>query len=706
MYISEYKLYLFLLLLSPALFILPDTIQFSVDNSTIDLSNEFKSFQNQISTNNKKVILGYQTMTSVKGSTKKVDKNFPVLFKVPYYNSDTAGDRLQLLMGAKSGDLVPYNKLQINHTTVKGIIPSKPEYYVPNTVIEGTPQISCTYNQSTLNYTINTVENTLLFDQVEKHNYYSFGRSGNKLYYLEYNDNKEINPIELSTLETGNSKHYPTSGISKFFVGGTNSQGYIFIVEGNNIHIFSIVSNIMSPSEISITFYDTISSIPPSVIKVHCYNKKVYYLTNTELFEYNIETKTKSSETIGQTMKDFVVYSDYIFLINNNVITKHKKGSTDNTTTIYNSGSPNEIKKIDLFTNPFTGYEYIGISFEQGADGEEFFAEFLINQGNLQLNKVFTSQKGTYLPFFNLDSFFSLFYNTDTNKLYLIRRAMLNSAPFQTYFIDFSDIIETNSENPKYLSSFYNKTEEKSYPVLITDKNYYVITNLTLPEHLLNCSFNIEGSIILRFIQYGDACKASIKKDETQKYNICEKLVDFNFYIETGKEGIVRQIVFVVLIFFAIILIIIIIIIFKETHCCKTNKNLKLTKEGVNKDNREKLYQEEEEEEDSDSDDDDWSISEDAYINRKRIKITTTSRHTNIPSSGRGLMDDPGSSTSRRSNNDDLIEENDMNIITNKIDVEKNFNDEKNFKVQKTQTVVSSITNELDTKMYSKAKFN
>ena len=118
------------------------------------------------------------------------------------------------------------------------------------------------------------------------------------------------------------------------------------------------------------------------------------------------------------------------------------------------------------------------------------------------------------------------------------------------------------------------------------------------------------------------------------------------------------------------------------------------------------MYQEEEEEEDSDSDDDDWSISEDVYINRKRIKITTTSRHTNIPSSGRGLMDDPGSSTSRRSNNDDLIEENDMNIITNKIDVEKNFNDEKNFKVQKTQTVVSSTTNELDTKLYSKTKFN
>ena len=69
-------------------------------------------------------------------------------------------------------------------------------------------------------------------------------------------------------------------------------------------------------------------------------------------------------------------------------------------------------------------------------------------------------------------------------------------------------------------------------------------------------------------------------------------------------------------------------------------------------------------------------------------------------------MDDPGSSTSRRSNNDDLIEENDMNIITNKIDVEKNFNDEKNFKVQKTQTVVSSTTNELDTKLYSKTKFN
>ena len=705
MYISKYKLYLFLLLIPSFLFILPDTIQFSVDNSTIDLSDGFKSFNNQISTNNQKVILGHQTMTSVKGSTKKVDKNFPVLFKVPYYNSDTAGDRLQLLMGAQSGDLVPYNKLQINHTTVKGIIPSKPEYYVPNVVIEGTPQISCIYNQSTLNYTINTVKNTLLFDQVEKHNYYSFGRSSSKVYYLEYNDNKEINPVELSTLETGNSKQYPSSGITKFFVGGTNSQGYIFIILNNNdILIFSIVSNIMSPSEISITYYDTISS--SNVIKVHYYNKKVYYLTDTQIFEYNIETKTPSNEGVSQ-MKDFVVYSDYIFFINDNAITIHKKGTTssDNTTTIYNN-SPHALKKIDLFTNPFTGYEYIGISFEQGADGEEFFAEFLLNQGHLQLNKVFTSQKGTYLPFFNLDSFFSLFYNTDTNKLYLIRRAMLNSAPFQTYFIDFSDIIETNSENPKYLSSFYNKTEEKSYPVLITDKNYYVITNLTLPEHLLNCSFNIEGSIILRFIQYGDACKASIKKDETKKYNICEKLVDFNFYIETDKEGIVRQIVLVVLVFFAIILIIIIIIIFKETHCCKTNKNLKLTKEGVNKDNREKLYQEEEEEEDSDSDDDDWSISEDAYINRKRIKITTTSRHTNIPSSGRGLMDDPGSSTSRRSNNDDLIEENDMNIITNKIDVEKNFNDEKNFKVQKTQTVVSSTTNELDTKLYSKTKFN
>ena len=159
-------------------------------------------------------------------------------------------------------------------------------------MIEGTPQISGIYNQSTLNYTINTVKNTLLFDQVEKHNYYSFGRSSSKVYYLEYNDNKEINPVELSTLETGNSKQYPSSGITKFFVGGTNSQGYIFIILNNNdILIFSIVSNIMSPSEISITYYDTIKCKFEKIIakKIGGVAETVFDITTNETFGVRIQ---------------------------------------------------------------------------------------------------------------------------------------------------------------------------------------------------------------------------------------------------------------------------------------------------------------------------------------------------------------------------------------------------------------------------------
>lgn len=698
----------------------PDIIEFSVDNTTISPSTIYKNLKPSIVISITKPAIGHRELTIIKGIKTEVDKGVGFSFKIPYLNSDTSGDRLQLLMGAQSGELVAFNKIFINHTNFTGIVPSHPQYYVPKVEISEPPTISCEYTQSSLNYTINRIQHDNSFTKIKKYFFLTFGLIDNKLYFLSSKKENEVNTISLSSFES-ESNNLEGLVVEDFFtIPYTSNKGYLAVVvqesANYNIHIFQIKDSMVAFDMFTLTFIKKINGNASKIHKIGYYNGKFIIARENKLEDES------NRLIISKTVIDFAINGYYIYCI--------VKGEglyiinilhPDTDVKMY---THQRMKQIDLFINPFTGYQYLGIRVDNDNEGEEFFIEFLLyNQNTVLLNKLFTSKNIDYLQFFTLDSFFSFFFNKVDNKLYIIRRGMLNSAPFQTYYIDFTEKFSQSSEIPLFISAIYNQTSEKHIPIFVTDKNYYIINNLEIPSHFLNCSFNTEGDVLLRFIQYGDACEASIQSKE-DKFTLCEKLIDFNFLIKSRVDGeTVKTLIWVVSVLFALVFIFIIISLLKTTNCCKTDKNLKV-KVGINKDDRGKVYEDEEEEDDDDEDSDDdnyddYEINENAFINKKKVKVFSN-RRSQIPSSSRGLMDDMvEGSTSRRDNNDDLIEENylnQVNEITNKVYSSKEKPEEEDKTdleksdieigkdVERTQS--NSIRNpeQIDTKVYSKTK--
>lgn len=705
----------------------PETIEFSVDNTTISPSTIYKNLKPSIVTSITKPAIGHRELTIIKGVKTEVDKGVGFSFKIPYLNSDTSGDRLQLLMGAQSGELVAFNKILINHTNFTGIVPSHPQYYVPKVEISDPPTISCEYTQNNLKYTINRIQHVNSFTKIKKYYYLTFGLIENKLYFLSSKKENEVNIVSLSSFERG-SNNLDNLVVEDFFtIPYTSNKGYLAVVvqesANYNIHIFQIKDSMVAFDMFTLTFIKTINGNTSKIHKIGFYNGKFIIAKENKLQD------EENGVIISKEVIDFAINSNYIYCIVKReglYIINLLHPDTDVKTYIHQ-----RMKQIDLFINPFTGYQYLGIRTDNdnANEGEEFFIEFLLyNQNTVLLNKLFTSKNIDYLQFFTLDSFFSFFFNKEDNKLYIIRRGMLNSAPFQTYYIDLTDKLSQSTETPLFISAIYNQTSEKHIPIFVTDKNYYIINNFETPNHFLNCSFNTDGDVLLRFIQYGDACEASIQSKE-DKFTLCEKLIDFNFQIKSRVDGeIVKVLIWVVSVLFALVTFFIIVSLLNTTNCCKTDKNLKV-KVGINKDDRGKIYEdEEEEEEDEDSDDDnfnDYEINENAFINKRKVKVFSN-RRSQIPSSNRGLMDDMvEGSTSRRDNNDDLIEDNYLhqaNEISNKVYSSKEKPDEKpedeedktDFEksdleigenVERTQNIATRNPDKIDTKLYSKTKF-
>ena len=693
-------LYLSILLIIPLRAIVVNKNEFSIDGSDIGLTGYLQA-QIPHLTNPKGKILGNATMISIKGNGTKASQGKPISFIVPYFNSDIAGERLQFLMAATQGNLIPYKKVRITHDNFTNIIPSNTDGYSSNATVVDTPDIDCLYTQTEFKFQIASIANTDTFSKMIHYQGITFGQIGNNIYIVRLGNNNQINKENIKNVEISN--HLQTSDSFKnFYI--IDSKGYLLLIgnSDNKIHQFLIKNN---NNDITIQFITTINVVSntETINQIRYYKDKLYIATSTKLYVYSSPT---SPPIPTLKLLDFVINADVLYGIYQD---NSNKGITIyylNNNTSKNPYPLQNVQSIDLFQNPFTSYNYTGVSFEASSPKQEFFIEFLIHSpGTLYINKIFTSSSTSFLKYTNIDKFFSYFYSKDDNKLYIIRRAMLSSLPFQIYYIDFSSIL-SNSEMPTYISALYNSTEEKYNPVLITNQHYYVINSMELPEHHLNCTFNLAGNIILRFIQFADACQESIKF--LASYSFCEKLVDFNFLVDIKKDSKTLKIIIIaVIIVFSLLLIIIAICLIKQTKCCKTDENFKLTRVGVDKTNKKKLYDSEEEEEEDDEQYDQFDENE---INTN-IRVNKYTRHRGVPSSSRGLMDD-GSSSSRREYNDGENDLNAIKIVTTKSIMEstsrsKKFDTAARRHIQRTQTDsetthINTHSSRMSSKKYSR----
>ena len=94
----------------------------------------------------------------------------------------------------------------------------------------------------------------------------------------------------------------------------------------------------------------------------------------------------------------------------------------------------------------------------------------------------------------------------------------------------------------------------------------------------------------MRLIHFTDSCGASLNGDK--EYNICEKMLDFNFWIVSDIKGkaVSITVIFIICVF-GVLLIGILITLIITTKCFKQNK-LKVNI-GINIENRKLLYEEE-----------------------------------------------------------------------------------------------------------------
>ena len=562
-------------------------IEFSIDNTTIKITNEMEYIKSMTINDNNGATLGHSELINIKYLEKEVDKGIPFSFEIKYNNGDLSSERLQLLFASAKGELIPYEKVKIKYLNYENNIPSDPKFYNIKKRDYSNIEIECSLSQNLKDYKILTFEkgDNINFKKIESYYYFTFGLGNDKkIYKIIYKDNKISH--ELLSDED----------IKDFYI---DKNGFLILV-GSKIILYSIESDNESNLKIN-KKYDFLFTDNNSIKKIIYYSSNLYILTSNKLYKLDINNiinlqELSFSNGVISNYEDIIIDDNKIYLIAQYDSKKYLLiYSLFDLTQSISKYPHSKIRKIDIYIHPFNGYKFLGISFEQNSDYSEFFAEFLINNDNdkpIILNKIFTSHQRNFLDFVSYDSFFSYFYDIKNHQIFFIRRGLFNAANFQTINYKFDFVVN------KISSIYYNNLK---VPFFISDNSYYILSNLSFSNHNMNCTFYKENTYMLRFVQYGDNCQESLFSKE--KYSVCQKLIDYNIRVEDINKNDISSILFLIISFYCLLVIMILICLIKETDCFKENP-LKLQKSKIK--NKDLLY-------DNDDTFDDDEYEEDAF---------------------------------------------------------------------------------------------
>ena len=133
-------------------------IEFSIDNTTIKISNEMEQIKSLTINDNNDPTLGYSELINIKYLEKEVDIGIPFSFEIKYNNGDLSSERLQFLFASSDGDLIPYEKVKIHHLNYENNIPSDPNFYNMKMKNYSNIEIECSLSQNLKNYQILSFE--------------------------------------------------------------------------------------------------------------------------------------------------------------------------------------------------------------------------------------------------------------------------------------------------------------------------------------------------------------------------------------------------------------------------------------------------------------------------------------------------------------------------------------------------------------------
>jgi hypothetical protein len=333
----------------------------------------------------------------------------------------------------------------------------------------------------------------------------------------------------------------------------------------------------------------------------------IYDTLNSKLIPFEQIFDINSININNINISDFLLYNKTFCLLSedNGLIIFDIKEEIKNNNNIklyfnnnleFNSG-----QKLEIYRNPFYGGIFLGIVFNTNKERttNEIYMEIILentknnNTDNntdkkieIKINKVITaSNTRNFLHLHLNNDFFKYFYDDFNKELFIYRNGLLNIVPYVTYKINLTEegnnIELFKKEKIRDLIQIFNKKEEKFNLVFIGNNNYFILKNLSLASHNLNCTFHDIGSYNLTFILKGEVCANSLRKAEEGKFVTCHKIIKYNFHVyRRDKEKKIA--LFIIFLFIVVLLSSILFICYSINTGCfgryKNNKSNKMKK--------------------------------------------------------------------------------------------------------------------------------
>ena len=593
------------------------SIPIQVNNITDSLSTELTD----IVTENEIVPMGFEIPSTTNMTKRDIDQSIPSSFFLSNKNVELGIDKENLLSVIADEEPLPYNDYDINYIYRENVFSfnqTKPKNKTSSPIIA----MKCNYTFYDTSYQLENQTNPNHYDKIIQYQRFIFGLKGGVLYnVISYNGSDfsttifRKNSISLSngTYIEGN-KHYgsdkilPMESIINIFLSheDNTSNTYIIAVVSGKIYIFdllylqyqigllyqAVLMENASGAFLSISSVND-AHINGGYLYIASSGIDVYSFDNSGLtFLYNIDKKTTKD-----IITSFAINTETIYAIakNKGLIIYEKEYKDDSEDNVLKQYPHSHMSKLYPYVNSFNAKKYIGVFFEHSSSGSEFYMElFLYVETDPYINRIFTaSEEGTEISqVLELDLFFLYFYDRGHNKIYSIRKAILNKVSLLSYIYVLDDIFQGGSIYP-----YYNQSSTLIQLSVIKGNDLTTFTELRFPEPILNCTFYRKATYALLLARNTDTC-ASIA-DIDNKYDISDSIcfVQYLFKLrvlgeyEHDKPKIVVGILMSILVIVAIVLF----CVFYNYYKVLSENRFQLIK--IDKNDRMKLYIEAEEEE-------------------------------------------------------------------------------------------------------------
>ena len=581
---------------------------------------------------------------NINTDTISADQDRSIKLKLPYKTGDLGTDIMELLYVKKSGKLfsiknynVTYflNEKNVIHTIYPNMFPDDIEDTIEN-------DVDCNYTILDNKYKLEFHKLNFNFSKIIFYSYITLGidKENNNIKKIEYNYENIFESDIVDNILKGKEYFNCSNNINNSIIFFDifkieqilfNKSFFVFLVNYKNNNINNKTQNLLllfyeinllinEDFKLNLECVINITKILNSKELKTITIQKIGYYQNYKFILYNntliiFDTLNNKQIPLDQIfdlnninniiISDFLLYNKTFCLLSEDkgLIIFNIKEDKYNIKLYFNNNLEfNSGKKLEIYRNPFYGGIFIEILFNNNnkvKTSNEIYMEIMLEKENnnsttnnkeekieIKINKVITASNArNFLHLQITNDFFNYFYDDSSKELFIYRNGLLNIVPYVTYKINFTEeenkIELFKKEKIRGLVPIYNKRDELFNLVFIGNDNYFILKNLTLASHNLNCTFHDTGSYNLTFILKGEVCANSLRKAEEGNFVTCHKIIKYNFHVyRRDKEKKIA--LFIIFLFIVVLLSSILFICYSINTGCfgryKNNKSNKMKK--------------------------------------------------------------------------------------------------------------------------------